>query len=77
MSVMRIHVTMEGTFNYGFMPTSVEELKRLFDDIQEALVRFDQLRDEIFGSLPPWPRKQFSRSPGIRSHRLALLIHPK
>ncbi len=68
--VKRIHVTMEGAFSFGFTPTSVDELKRLFDDIQDGIRRFDQLRDEIFRSLPPWPRTQFSRSRGIRSYPL-------
>ncbi|WMT79587.1 hypothetical protein [Bradyrhizobium sp. Ash2021] len=66
--VHRIHVTMEGTFKFGFTPTSIEELKRLHDDIQDSILRFDQLREEVFRSLPPWPRTQFSRSRGIRSY---------
>jgi hypothetical protein len=66
--VKRIHVTMEGQFRFGFTPTSVDELKRLYDDIQDAIQRFDQLRVEVFQSLPPWPRTQFSQSRGIRSY---------
>ncbi len=68
--VKRIHVTMEGAFSFGFTPTSVEELKRLYDDIQGGIKRFDRLRDEVFQSLPPWPRTQFARSRGIRSYPL-------
>jgi hypothetical protein len=68
--VKRIHVTMEGAFSFGFTPTSVDELKRLYDDIQDGIRRFDQLREEVFRSLPPWPRTQFSRSRGIRSYPL-------
>jgi hypothetical protein len=68
--VKRIHVTMEGTFSFGFTPTSVEELKRLFNDIQNGIKRFDLLRDDVFQSLPPWPRTQFARSRGIRSYPL-------
>jgi hypothetical protein len=68
--VKRIHVTMEGQFNFGFTPTSIDELKRLYDDIQDSIRRFDQLREEVFRSLPPWPRTQFSRSRGIRSYPL-------
>jgi hypothetical protein len=68
--VKRIHVTMEGSFKFGFTPTSIEELKRLYDDIQDSIRRFDQLREEAFRSLPPWPRTQFSRSRGIRSYPL-------
>lgn len=75
--VSRTHVTMEGTFNFGFTPTSVEELKRLFDDIQDALRRFDDLRDEIFRTLPPWPRTQFSQSHGIESCPLDQNSSPK
>jgi hypothetical protein len=66
--IKRIHVTMEGTFSFGFTPTSVEDLKRLYDDIQDGIKRFDILRDEVFASLPPWPRTQFERSRGIRSY---------
>jgi hypothetical protein len=68
--IKRIHVTMEGAFSFGFTPTSVEELQRLFDDIQDAIKRFDHLRDEVFQSLPPWPRTQFEQSRGIRSYPL-------
>src|SRR5258707_11836060 len=68
--VKRIHVTMEGAFSFGFTPTSVDELKRLYDDIQDGIRRFDLLREEIFRSLPPWPRTQFSLSRGIRSYPL-------
>jgi hypothetical protein len=68
--IKRIHVTMEGTFKFGFTPTSIEELKRLYDDIQDAIKRFDVLRAEVFASLPPWPRTQFERSRGIRSYPL-------
>jgi hypothetical protein len=68
--VKRIHVTMEGAFSFGFTPTSVAELKRLYNDIQNAIKRFDLLRDDVFQSLPPWPRTQFSRSRGIRSYPL-------
>jgi hypothetical protein len=75
--VMRIHVTMEGEFKFGFTPTSVEEIKRLFDDIQDAIRRFDLLRDEIFRTLPPWPQKQFSQSHGIYSYPLDQNNSPK
>jgi hypothetical protein len=68
--VKRIHVTMEGEFNFGFRETSIEELKRLYDDIQDSIRRFDQLREEVFASLPAWPRTQFARSRGIRSFPL-------
>jgi hypothetical protein len=66
--VERIHVTMEGAFSFGFTPTSIDDLKRLFNDIQDGISRFDSLRDEIFRSLPPWPRTQFAQSRGIRSY---------
>jgi hypothetical protein len=68
--IKRIHVTMEGAFSFGFTPTSVDELKRLYDDIQDGIRRFDLLHEEIFGSLRPWPRTQFSQSRGIRSYPL-------
>jgi hypothetical protein len=68
--VKRIHVTMEGAFSFGFTPTSVDELKGLFADVQNGIKRFDDLRDEVFQSLPPWPRTQFSQSRGIRSYPL-------
>jgi hypothetical protein len=60
--IKRIHVTMEGTFSFGFTATSVDELKRLFNDIQDCTRRFDLIRDEVFRSLPPWPRTQFAIS---------------
>jgi hypothetical protein len=66
----RIHVTMEGAFSFGFTLTSVAELKRLYDDIQNGIKRFERLRDDVFQSLPPLPRTQFSRSRGIRSYPL-------
>jgi hypothetical protein len=68
--IKRIHVTMEGSFSFGLIPTSKEELKKLFDDIQNSIRRFDQIRDEIFESLPPWPRTQFELSRDIRSYPL-------
>lgn len=68
--VARIHVTMEGEFHFGFAPTSIEELQTLYTNIQTQIRRFDELRDEIFQSLPPWPRTQFERSRGIRSYPL-------
>jgi hypothetical protein len=66
--VKRIHATMEETFTYGFTPTRTEELRRLYDDIESAITRFQHLRNEIFRSLPPWPRTQFEQSRGIQRY---------
>jgi hypothetical protein len=64
--VHRIHVTMEGNFNFDFTETPVEDLKRLYDDIQKRDREFVELCEEIFLALPPWQRTQFKRSKGIR-----------
>jgi hypothetical protein len=66
--VKRIHATMEGSFKFGFTPTDIKELQRLYNDIKGSLARFDQLRDEVFQSLPPWPRTQFEQSRGIQRY---------
>jgi hypothetical protein len=38
---------MEGNFSFGLVPTSIAEVCKLYDDIQDQLTRFDILRDEV------------------------------
>jgi hypothetical protein len=52
--VKRIHAAMEETFTFGFTPTSTKELQRLYVDIEDAISRFQHLRNETFQSLPPY-----------------------
>jgi hypothetical protein len=75
--VKRIHVNTEGEFEVGFRPTPIDDLKRLYADISSAVVRFGEVRSEVFQTLPPWPRTQFEQSRGIRPHPLAQNISPK
>jgi hypothetical protein len=69
--VYRVHVTADRELQFGFQPTSVEQLTTLFLEIQEAIIRFDDLYKSARAELPPWPRTQYEQSPGIHASPLA------
>ena len=75
--VKRIHVNVEGEFEFGFKPTPIDDMKRLYAEINSTVVRFGEVRREVFQTLPPWPRTQFEQSRGIRPHPLAKNSSPK
>jgi len=69
--IKRIHINLEGEFEFGFRATELVDLKRLYEEITSVAVRFGDARRQVFQTLPPWPRTQFERSRGIRPHPLA------
>jgi hypothetical protein len=67
--VKRVEITANRILRFEFINEEVEKINQLASEIMVATGRFADLYARAVDESPPWPRTQFSQSPGIRVRR--------